>query len=310
MPRSRAKTPAYKDVTLGQLRSFTETARNGSFTAAAASLKLAHPTVWKQVHALEETFGTPLITPHARGCRLTEAGEVLLRLVAPSVLDLETLRTRFDEAVRNVDVRLAIVAPPRVLDEDIMPMLPAFLARRPRLQITLHDRAVTLIDETVESGEADLGLTTRQAHAKSSALLEVECSYELDVLLLIPREHPLTGRTNVKPDDLKPYGLLNSRQTLNDPVVHATIERHGLFDAGPRRVETRQTSVLRRAVAEGLGLALAIGRAGRNTDPRIHEHVMSRHFGRSQVHGVRRRGTRQNPALDDFAAALKQAMAG
>jgi len=189
-----------------------------------------------------------------------------------------------------------------------VPRCPAGRSKAPAYKDVTHDRSVTLIDETVESGEADLGLTTRQAHAKSSALLEVECSYELDVLLLVPARHPLSKRTNVKPDDLKPFGLLNSRQTLNDPLVHASIERHGLFDAGPRRVETRQTSVLRRAVAEGLGLAMVIGRAGRNTDARVHEHVMSRHFGRSQIHGVRRRGTRQNPALDEFAAALKAAM--
>src|SRR5436190_3192251 len=105
MARTKTKAPAYKDVTLGQLRSFCETARRGSFTAAAAALRLAHPTVWKQVHALEATFGRALIEPHARGCRLTEAGEVLLRLAAPNVFDLDSLRRRFDEELQQVDVR-------------------------------------------------------------------------------------------------------------------------------------------------------------------------------------------------------------
>ena len=106
-----AKPPAYKDITLGQLRSFCETARRGSLTAAASALRLAHPTVWKQVHALEKAFGRPLIEPHARGCRLTEAGEVLLRLAAPNVFDLDGIRTRLDEELRMVDVRITVIAP-------------------------------------------------------------------------------------------------------------------------------------------------------------------------------------------------------
>jgi hypothetical protein len=59
MPRPK-KESAYTEITLQQLRSFCETARLGSFTAAAASLGLAHPTVWQQVHAVEREFGEQL----------------------------------------------------------------------------------------------------------------------------------------------------------------------------------------------------------------------------------------------------------
>ncbi len=57
---------AYKDITLQQLRSFCETVRVGSLTAAADALGLARPTVWKQVHALERQLGMLLLEPHAR----------------------------------------------------------------------------------------------------------------------------------------------------------------------------------------------------------------------------------------------------
>ena len=56
---------AYKDITLQQLRSFCETVRVGSLTAAADALGLARPTVWKQVHVLERQLGMLLLEPHA-----------------------------------------------------------------------------------------------------------------------------------------------------------------------------------------------------------------------------------------------------
>src|SRR5262245_41075389 len=73
---SPRRAGAYKEITLQQLRSFCETARLGSFKAAASSLGLAHPTIWQQVHALERELDAQLVEPHGRGCRLTEEGRL------------------------------------------------------------------------------------------------------------------------------------------------------------------------------------------------------------------------------------------
>jgi len=305
MPPRSAKPPAYKDVTLGQLRSFCETARRGSFTAAAAALRLAHPTVWKQVHALEATFGRKLIEPHARGCRLTEAGEVLLRLTAPNVFDLDELHRRFDEELQQVDVRITVVAPARMVSDDVAPCLPAYFANFPQARVTLADTRNFEIEEAVESGRAELGFTT--VPGTGSSLLTVETWYELDVLLIVARNHPLAKRRSIRVADLRQYPLLNSRQTLADPTVHAAIERAGLFDVGPRLVEARHTNTLHRLAEEGLGAALVLGKAGRHSST-LHERVMNREFGRSRIHLVRRRGVHQHPAVVALAEAVRRAM--
>jgi hypothetical protein len=48
------------------LRKCTETIRLGSLTAAADSLGLVWPTVWKRVRSLEDYLGMQLVEPHAR----------------------------------------------------------------------------------------------------------------------------------------------------------------------------------------------------------------------------------------------------
>src|SRR5688500_15086849 len=106
MPAEASKGRSYKEVTFQQLRSFHETARLGSLSAAAASLGLAQPTVWAQVHALERLFGVPLMETHGRGCRLTEAGRLLAGLASPAVEDIASLSRRFQEAQAQTATRL------------------------------------------------------------------------------------------------------------------------------------------------------------------------------------------------------------
>ena len=50
-----------------------------------------------------------------------------------------------------------------------------------------------------------------------------------------------------------------------------------------------------------------IGKPGRNADT-VHERVMSREFGRSRIHLVRRRGVHLHPAVAGLAEAVRTAM--
>src|SRR5437667_12108957 len=106
-PTSMAQgTRRYKELTLQQLRSLCETARQGSFVAAARTLDLSQPTVWKQVHALEREFGVKLVDPHGRGCALTAAGQLLIEMIGPAVESIAAVRERFRVALAEEGERL------------------------------------------------------------------------------------------------------------------------------------------------------------------------------------------------------------
>lgn len=61
-----------------QARAFLVTAEEGSLSAASRALKLAQPTVGRQVEALEAELGVALFERTGRGLRLTPAGHGLL----------------------------------------------------------------------------------------------------------------------------------------------------------------------------------------------------------------------------------------
>src|SRR3954452_235416 len=64
-------------LTLQQLTYFLAAAEHGSFSAAAASLLMAQPSLSEQIRRLEAELGVPLFMRAGRGIELTEAGRLL-----------------------------------------------------------------------------------------------------------------------------------------------------------------------------------------------------------------------------------------
>src|ERR1700749_2450887 len=62
-----------------RMRVLREVAVRGSFSAAAEALSFTQSAVSQQIAALEREAGTVLVQRNARGVRLTEAGEALVR---------------------------------------------------------------------------------------------------------------------------------------------------------------------------------------------------------------------------------------
>src|SRR5436309_10222648 len=62
-----------------RMRVLREVAVRGSFSAAAEALSFTQSAISQQIAALERETGTTLVQRSARGVRLTEAGEALVR---------------------------------------------------------------------------------------------------------------------------------------------------------------------------------------------------------------------------------------
>jgi DNA-binding transcriptional LysR family regulator len=313
MPRKPSRQPAYKELTFQQLRSFYETARKGSLTAAAASLGLAQPTVWKQVHALESELGTQLIEAYGRGCRLTEAGRVLADLAAPPVLSIAALKRHFDEACRGRQSRLTVATTPRSLVEDLPAVVVEFEKRFPNVHLTLKEMPDERVSAVVERGEADLGLTPeRAADPKQpwqlSPWLVFEPAYELDIVLITPKKHPLARRRSVRPSDLRGFPLVNGPTAFPDVGIIATLDKLGVFEAQPRRVEAFYAAAIRKYVELGFGIGLIGTLPNRRQSPKLHERSMSRYFGRPVIYLVRRKGIPETAACRAFAETVKASL--
>jgi DNA-binding transcriptional LysR family regulator len=121
----------------------------GSFTAAAERLGVSKAAVSHRVSELEQAAGVPLVRRTTRSMRLTEAGQ---RLV-------DTTRTAFSEIERNfASVKdlagapqglLRVTVPVALGRQQIVPLIPQFLAQYPgiRIELELSDHLSSLARE-------------------------------------------------------------------------------------------------------------------------------------------------------------------
>ncbi|HET6550916.1 MAG TPA: LysR family transcriptional regulator, partial [Solirubrobacter sp.] len=79
-----------------RMRVLREVAVRGSFSAAAESLSFTQSAISQQIAALEREAGCTLVQRSARGIRLTEAGEALVR-------HADAILVRLDEAEAELE---------------------------------------------------------------------------------------------------------------------------------------------------------------------------------------------------------------
>jgi DNA-binding transcriptional LysR family regulator len=310
MAHRAGKGRAYKDITFQQLRSFYETARLGSLSAAAASLGMSQPTVSQQVHALERQLGDQLVEPFGRGSRLTEAGKLLAELIGPPVQSIASLKETYHNARGQLRPRLVVAASPRIVTEDLPECLRAFSQRYPRAHLTIREYRREQIPAAVEACEADLGFTGIHSTQDSdpwaySPWLECEPWYELNTILVTPRDHPLARKRSVQPRDLVGYPLVNSPAGVPDQFAKAILDKLGVFREQSSCIEATLAAAIYRFVELGFGIGLVGQTPGRPVPANVHVRDMSQHFGRQIVYLIRRRHAPPSEAALAFAEMIK-----
>jgi molybdate transport repressor ModE-like protein len=297
--------PAYKQVTFQQIRSLCESLRLGSFSAAAESLGISHPTVLGQVHALERLLGATLVETHARGCRPTAEGMRLAEMAAPLVAGIDSLEAAFQQTRSHEEIRLVVGATARTLVDDLPDCIIEFTRRWPNIRLTLEEMKVEDVPRAVETGQVDLGLAHTGSASPGNAWVAFEPAYELDVILITPKDHPLARRRRVTTSDLSAYPLVNARPGLLDPRIGISLEMAGAFNTGPRRVEASFAAGVRRYVELGFGIGLVARHPRHERSSRVHERSMSREFGTLKMYLVWKNRTIHPRHVRDFADLIK-----
>jgi DNA-binding transcriptional LysR family regulator len=132
---------------LNELLVFAKVVQAGSFTAAAAALRMPKSTVSRKVSELEERVGAQLLQRTTRKLRLTEVGRAYFERCARVVAEAEQAEevvTRMQSAPHGL---LRVTAP---LNFPLLgPLAAGFLARYPEVQLEMlcSDRRVDLVAE-------------------------------------------------------------------------------------------------------------------------------------------------------------------
>src|SRR6201995_1368876 len=242
-------------MTLAQLQSFVLVARLGSVKAAAAELGVTEPAVSVAVAALRKELGDELFVRNGRGIALTAGGRRLAAL-ASEILGLA------EQARRSVQdspgqPRLMQVAVTSVVAEHVGPVIDAFTARDPGLEVAIEPVAADARAELLEHRRADIALGPAPAPERAATVATVPF-LRCRLIVVAAPGHPLAGRA-----DIPPAELVRERWLLAPPELAPTtgagllFARAGLQPAEVVGYTSHAAAVAAAAAGDGVVLTLA-----------------------------------------------------
>ncbi len=187
-----------------RLRVLREVAARGSFSAAAEVLHFTQSAVSQQIAALEREAGTTLVERSARGVRLTEAGEILVRHTDVIVARLADAEAELEALSGLRGGRLRLAAFPSAGASIAPTAIARFRSRHPDVELTMIPAEPPDAKEMLRSGEVDIGLLIEVPWGECSVDKTFETTDLLDdpMYVCLPVGHPHAGKARLRLEDM------------------------------------------------------------------------------------------------------------
>jgi DNA-binding transcriptional LysR family regulator len=272
-----------------RMRVLREVAVRGSFSAAAESLSFTQSAVSQQIAALEREAGTTLVQRSARGVRLTEAGEAVVR-------HTEAIMARLAEADAELEAIAGLrggrlrMAAFESAGATLMPLAIAkFRAEHPAVELSMSLSEPEDCIPQLRSGELDLAIVFESAVTNADDGIHRLHLIEDPMYLVLPRDHPLANRRRVRLADMAGEAWIGGQP---DCECNRLMTRACAIAGYEPRIafETDDYTAMQGFVAAGVGVSL-IAELGLTT---VRDDIVVRDLGRD------------TPVRQIFAATLAE----
>jgi LysR family nitrogen assimilation transcriptional regulator len=235
---------------LKQLRYFVRVAEFGSFTRAAAELRIAQSALSYQVGELEAELGVALLNRHSRGVTLTEAGASVLDHAQRVMQEASDLRIDAVSRSRYPSGQIVFAAAPSIARVIAPDVIETFRREYPQVRLTMREETVDVIYDWLLKEQADMAVLYDRADA---AAVQTE-------VLLTDRLQLIGSARLARPARLT-AGVLASLPLVVTTAAYGWRRRleHGLqeFDLKPTiRAEIDSLSVIKELVVRGFAHAV------------------------------------------------------
>jgi DNA-binding transcriptional LysR family regulator len=241
-------------VNIRHLRAFVAIARLGSFIEASRALHVTQAALSNVMRELESIVDLRLLDRTTRKVRLSAAGAQYITYAEKVLLALQEAE-RFASDLRNHRSGVVRIATSRLVGWSLMaPVFAQFHRLHPDIRVMPVDTLIESIRTTVESGQADLAISTftdplKQDHIETTPL------FKSRLHAVCHPEHPFSQRRSLTWSELEQqplifvgsYPLLRLRLELGTPF-----EPTNIYEVGD------MTAALG-LVAAGIGLSICPG---------------------------------------------------
>ncbi|MGZ4795345.1 MAG: LysR family transcriptional regulator [Acidimicrobiia bacterium] len=268
---------------LRKLELFVAVVDAGGFTAAAAAVHVAQPSISLAVRELERELRTPLLVRSRRGVELTAAGRALLGPARRALREVANAAAAVDEVIGLRAGRLDVASLPTLAADPVAALVGTFRRAHPEVAVgLLAPSEPSEVVDAVRSGRAEIGITG--AGPPQADLDEIHIAAQELVVVSPPGSR--TGRGALGLEQLATTPLVTtppgtSLRTLVDdafaavgvePVIAIETEQRDAL--GPLVLAGAGSAFLPAAVATTVAAQGAVVRA---TRPRIERRVVLLH---------------------------------
>jgi LysR family transcriptional regulator, low CO2-responsive transcriptional regulator len=236
-------------MTPAQARAFQAVALEGSFTAAARSLRVSQPTITNQVKQLETHYGVGLFHRSGRGVRLTRTGEELLAIVRRMFGSYQeaTEYLQATQGMRRGHLRVGSYGP-----YDVIKMVARFKQRYPAIQVSMAFANSRFLGKKLLDYDLDVAVFSRIEYHPEFHVL----SFSRPPLVAIaPRNGVWENESSISIAELKGHQLIcresgsAAREAFDRLFADAGFARDNVVEIGSREGTVG-------AVAEGIGMSI------------------------------------------------------
>lgn len=241
--------------TFAQLRTFATIAETGHFRSAAAQLGISQPSLSQALAALEAGLGTQLIERSTRRVIVTPIGRSLLPYAKKTIDSLESFVTH----ARGVHTGLVGAMRIGMIPTIAPYLLPDFLRAIPNnaedLEPQIVEGKTTTVIEALRQGRVDVALIATDESAQGLSTIEL---YNEEFVLVVPADHPLAGKRDVRLQEIENLDLLllDEGHCLRDQVLDLCRTVNGANSLHHNATRAAGLTTIVQMVAAGLGCTL------------------------------------------------------
>lgn len=231
------------------LRYFLAVVDEGSVTKASSVVRVAQPSVSRQLHQLEVSLGVRLFEKTGGRLRPTAAGRALLPMARDLVTRADVASNIVRGMAENQTLSLSLLAPVTTVADVIAPFLAG--QEGSAVAVNVQEALPSTIFGQVAAGESDFGISSGSPHPA----LVTRPLVRFPIWAYAPPGHVLTRARSVRLEALVAHPLIllgqdhGTRRLFDDAVTQMGLTYHSAAD-------TNVPQVAQALAAAGRGIAI------------------------------------------------------
>lgn len=240
---------------LNDLVAFVTVAREGSFTRAAAQLRVSQSALSQTIRGLEERLGLRLLTRTTRRVAPTDAGERLLATIGPRLEGIEQDLAALSDLRDKPAGTVRITASEHAASSILLPRLAALLPSYPDIKVEINTdyRMVDIVEQRFDAG-------VRLGEHLQKDMIAVRVGPDVRMAVVGAPDYFAKRTTPEKPQDLTSHDCINVRLPTHGGLLpwdfkkgtrelNVRVEGQMTFNGFPQVVD---------AALAGMGLAFVL----------------------------------------------------